>query len=158
MREDFFALYASDRNVAVMVRRKNGLWQAMAKDFGVEGMAGVQVLSEGPDKGYVFGAAENYAAIIGDSRLLREDREWRSKPPSEAQVGLLERLAARRGIRDFEVPSTRGEASDLITKWHLEELLAGPTERQVFALKRPGMWEPGLTKMEASRRLARVLG
>ena len=71
---------------------------------------------------------------------------------------LLERMAARRGIRDFEVPSTRGEASDLITKWHLEELLAGPTERQVFALKRAGMWEPGLTKMEASRRLARVLG
>jgi len=154
--EDFFALYASDRNVAVLVRRKNDLWQALVKDFSVEGLAGVRVLLEGPDKGYVFGAAENYAAAIGDPRLLREDRAWRQKPPSEAQVQLLERMAARRGLRGFEPPGTRGEASDLITKWRLEELLAVPTERQVYTLKRAGLWEPGLTKVEASRRLARL--
>ena len=156
MKEDLFALYASDRNVAVLVRRKNGSWQALAKDFNVEGLAGVRVLSEGPDQGYVFGAAENFAAAIGDPRLLREDREWRGRPPSEAQIGFLERLAERRGLRGFAPPETRGEASDLITKWRLEELLAGPTERQIFALKRAGLWEPGLTKTEASRRLARV--
>lgn len=156
MREDFFALYASDRNLAVLVRRKNGLWQALVKDFNVEGLAGVRVLSEGPDKGYVFGAAENFAAMIGDPRLLREDRAWRQLSPSEAQVGLLERLAERKGLRGFVLPETRGEASDLITKWRLEEMLAGPTERQVYALKRAGLWEPGLTKMEASRRLARI--
>lgn len=156
MKEDLFALYASDRNVAVLVRRKNGSWQALVKDFNVEGLAGVRVLSEGPDRGYVFGAAENFAATIGDPRLLREDREWRGRPPSEAQIRFLERLAERRGLRGFAPPETRGEASDLITKWRLEELLAGPTERQVFALKRAGLWEPGLTRMEASRRLARV--
>ncbi|MGB9825482.1 MAG: hypothetical protein ACPLRU_02305, partial [Desulfofundulus sp.] len=155
MREDLFALYASDRNVAVLVRKKGGIWQALAKDFSVEGMAGVQVLLEGPDRGYVFGAAENFAAAIGDPRLLREDREWRQKPPSEAQIGFLERMAARRGLRDFVSPATRGEASDLITKWRLEELLAPPTERQVYALKRAGLWEPGLTKIEASRRIVR---
>ncbi|MGB9804377.1 DEAD/DEAH box helicase, partial [Desulfofundulus sp.] len=158
MREDLFALYASDRNVAVLVRKKGGIWQALAKDFNVEGMAGVQVLSEGPDRGYVFGAAENFAAAIGDPRLLREDREWRQKPPSEAQIGFLERMAARRGLRDFVSPATRGEASDLITKWRLEELLAPPTERQVYALKRAGLWEPGLTKIEATRRIVRLKG
>ncbi|SHJ46056.1 DEAD/DEAH box helicase [Desulfofundulus thermosubterraneus] len=156
MREDLFALYASDRNVAVLVRKKGDTWQALAKDFNVEGMAGVQVLSEGPDRGYVFGAAENYAAVVGDSNLLREDREWRNRPPSEAQVSFLERMAARRGLRDFVPPATRGEASDLITKWRLEELLAPPTEKQVYALKRAGLWEPGLTKIEASRRIVRL--
>lgn len=150
------ALYASDVNVALLVYRKNGVWRAVRKDFNKEGMAGVKVLAEGPDRGYVFGAAENEAARIGSPKLLRDDAGWRSLPPSEGQLKLISRFMAKKGLKNFNPPETRGEASDLITAWKLHEMLKAPTARQKYFLKQAGAWEEGLTRYEASRRIARL--
>lgn len=156
LREDFFALLAPSVNQALGVKRgRDGDWVAFVKDLSREGSASWEIVAKGPDRGYVFGAAEGRAALVGDPRLLREDARWRGLPPSEQQISFLQILAERRGVRDFEPPRTRGEASDLITKWRLEDVLAPPTEGQAALLRRRGLWEPGLTRKEAARRIAR---
>jgi hypothetical protein len=56
------------------------------------------------------GVGEEVARAQGGV-LSRSDAQWRSKPPSEAQIGALERM----GYEDKLTALTRGAAADLMT-------------------------------------------
>ena len=60
------------------------------------------------------------AMCLSLAKSAREVRElkgsaWRGKEPTDRQMDFIDDLAAERGV-DYELPSTRGEASDLISK------------------------------------------
>lgn len=162
LKPNVHALYAYSPsraiNTAVVISPAlGGGWRATAKNFNIIGSPGVQVIAEGPDRGYVFGMAEDYALLIGTDvdGLLRDDSDWRRLPPTPKQMELIKKLRSPEE-QSRPYPASRGAAADLITQLRLLKMLEPATPRQVYALRKAGLWEPGLTKVEATRLIAQV--
>jgi len=77
------------------------------------------------------------ALHVPEAWMLR-DAQWREQPATAKQTGLLSKL----GVKDTTMPSTAGEASDLITILQTErdlKMRLPPTQKQIAYLKLNGL-------------------
>ena len=128
----------------ILVRPAGERWTATLIPYRRD--ANPEVLAETPDRGYAYGAAEDYVRFHRLERLTSKNATWRGQSATKGQLAQLTRL----GIR-VDNGATRGQASDLIAGAQANRHLARATPAQIWRLRKSGVPTPeGLTKREAS--------
>jgi hypothetical protein len=110
------------------------------------------MLATEPTRQQAFAAAEARLAMINPDhyRLAGQAAPWRRLPPTHAQCAILTKA-------DLPIPRSRGEASQLIDRLQAQRQARWDqpaTSRQREFLERQGAWRDGMTKGEASEKIA----
>jgi superfamily II DNA or RNA helicase len=107
------------------------LWPTAGEHFDVlllnEDKESFKFLARGLDLGYAQGAAEETIRKHGNRLLADSKAAWREDKVTPGQRGLLKHLR-------LDVPSTKGEAADLITEAKVAQLLER-VERALLAIE-----------------------